>query len=105
MAIGRDTGESWVYLPRLVLLLASLLVTIADPLSAAIAGTCPTVSQFLTIWRCMDGAAGDVGQGERCSRPWGSGQVWRCMKSDPALGSLTMDDLQRALQPAAEVCP
>src|SRR6516162_11831573 len=65
---------------------------------------CPTPLEFAGMWQCMDGAT-EAHQIERCVGRWGADRVWNCMLSDPAIGKLTVDDLRRFRQPAAELCP
>jgi hypothetical protein len=68
---------------------------IAAPLSAGVAGMCPTPQQFLTFWRCIDDTT-DPHQVERCAVPWGADRLWACGRDDPALSNLTVNDLRAA---------
>lgn len=75
---------------------------------AAQSRICPTPSQFAQISQCCNLIpSGDVKQVERCARPWSPSEIWQCLKTDPQLGRLTLQDLY-ALQhtpPPAPVPP
>jgi|SRR5579863_6136934 len=70
---------------------------------------CPTVGQMTQFLRCMapTGSAADI---ERCAGGWDVGQLWNCLKSDPAYDSIPLSVLapRQPLpppQPAASAKP
>ena len=91
----------------IVVPLICLLLPITHVWEAAAARMCPSPPEFVIIWRCMNGAS-DVGQIERCAGRWGSDRLWNCIRSDPALSKLTLDDLRAqtpAIRPATPAPP
>ena len=75
-----------------------LLVLIAYAREASAAEVCPSPPEFVIMWRCMNGTS-DLGQIQRCAGRWGPDRLWYCMRSDPALSKLTLDDLRAAPAP------